>query len=269
MLVARLGHHPRVQRLTPTLTRSIRPRLAILLIVAALLPAAPAAAWRPAAGETAASVTPALTAEELRPPIVKKFIPFGKKRKAQMSAYSERHYGDHTYVLSDPKVIVQHFTTSHQMMDAWWYFANNTPARGELPGVCSHFLLDTDGTIYQVMPLTIRCRHATGLNNLAIGIEDVGVSDQEILGNRKMMKSSLALTVWLMAKYDIPVRDVIGHAEILNSPWHHDLVKRFQCMVHSDWSRPHMRIYRGLLRAEARDAGVPIGPAPEWVPSGC
>ena len=107
VLTARLRHHPWVFRSMSPLTRSIRPRLAILLIAAALLPAAPpAAAWRPALGKDAARVGPALSADELKPRIVSKFIPFTKQRN-QMTAYSTRHYGDHTYVLSDPQVIVR------------------------------------------------------------------------------------------------------------------------------------------------------------------
>jgi len=259
---------------TPTATppRSIVRRhrrfaLSAIAVLTALLLPASSSAWSLAGPH--ASATRSLTVDELQPKIVKKFIPYPKKRRIQMEAYSLRHYGDETAVLSDPKVIVEHFTTSHQMMDAWWYFSNNTPARGELPGVCSHFILDTDGTIYQVMPLDIRCRHATGLNNIAIGIEDVGVSDEEILHNPKMMESSYRLTLWLMAKYGIEVRNVIGHNEILNSPLHHDLVPRFRCMLHSDWSRKHMRIYRTELRLRAKAAGVPIGAPITWVHPNC
>ena len=37
-------------------------------------------------------------------------IPYGAARKRQMAAYSLRHYGEDTYVLSHPKVIVEHYT---------------------------------------------------------------------------------------------------------------------------------------------------------------
>ncbi len=151
------------------------------------------------------------------------------------------------------------------MMDAWWYFAGNTPARGEMPGVCSHFLLDTDGTIYQVMPLPSAAAMRPASMTLAIGIEDVGVSDEEIMANPAMMRSSYRLTLWLMAKFGIEVRNVIGHSEIIYSPYHHDLVPRFRCMLHSDWSRPHMRTYRRQLTERARAAGVPVGGRMAWV----
>ena len=46
----------------------------------------------------------------------------------------------------------------------------------ELPGTCAHFIVDKDGTIYQLVALTIMCRHTVGLNWTAFGIEQVGLS---------------------------------------------------------------------------------------------
>ena len=48
-------------------------------------------------------------------------------------------------------------------------------------------MIDTDGTIYQLVPLTTMCRHTVGLNYTAIGIEHVGTSDAEILGNPRQL----------------------------------------------------------------------------------
>ena len=36
-------------------------------------------------------------------------------------------------------------------------------------------MIDRDGTIYQLVPLAIMCRHTVGLNYTAIGIEHVGI----------------------------------------------------------------------------------------------
>ena len=138
-----------------------------------------------------------------------------------------------------------------------------------LPGVCSHFLIDRDGTIYQLVPLSIRCRHAVGLNYTAIGIEDVGTSDQDILSHPAMMRASFRLTLWLMAKFHIEVRNVIGHSESLHSPYHHELVPAWRCQTHADWKRRDMRPYRARLRLLAAKAGVPIGAPPVWVDPHC
>src|SRR4051795_4354315 len=57
-------------------------------------------------GEPLASLS---TAQQLRPHIVKRSIPFGPKRKRQMAAYSEHHYGKRTWRLAHPHVIVEHW----------------------------------------------------------------------------------------------------------------------------------------------------------------
>ena len=45
------------------------------------------------------------------------------------------------------------------------------PELHELPGLCAHFVVDRDGTIYQLVSARIMCRHTVGLNWTAIGIE--------------------------------------------------------------------------------------------------
>jgi N-acetylmuramoyl-L-alanine amidase len=205
----------------------------------------------------------------LQPPIVWKKIPFGSKRKRQMAAYSKRHYGTRSYVLEDPPVIVEHYTDGDSFQSTWNYFAANVRHLGEMPGVCSHFVVDSDGTIYQLVNLKIRCRHTIGLNDGAIGIEMVGTSDAQILHRKPQLRAALKLTLWLVARFGIQVRNVIGHAESLRSPYHHELYASWRCMTHSDWLHPDMQIFRRKLRRMARAAGVPIGPKPAWVDSGC
>ena len=126
----------------------------------------------------------------------------------------------------DPKVIVEHYTASDTFASAYNTFAPDHPDSElhELPGTCAHFVIDKDGTIYQLVPLCIRCRHTVGLNWTAIGIEHVGTSAAEILATSAQIASSLALTRWLMARFRIASKNVIGHAESLSSPYHHELV---------------------------------------------
>ena len=69
------------------------------------------------------------------------------------------------------------------------------------------------------------CRHTVGLNYTAIGIEHVGTSDAEILGDPAQLAASLRLTLWLMRRYHIPLGDVIGHNESLTSPYHKELTR--------------------------------------------
>lgn len=46
------------------------------------------------------------------------------------------------------------------------------------------------------------CRHTVGLNDTAIGIELVGQSDSDILGNPPQLTAALDLTLWLMQRFD-------------------------------------------------------------------
>ena len=198
--------------------------------------------------------------EPQRPPIVPKWIPFSAARRAETAAYSLRHYGSAAWKLTSPHVIVEHFTANESFSGTWNTFAADVPdpELHELPGDCAQFVIDRDGTIYQLVPLGTRCRHTVGLNWTAIGIEQVGESDAEILANPHELHAALALTVWLMGRYHIALGDVIGHAESLTSPFHHELDAAWRCQTHGDWSTPDMSRFRTMLAALARAEGVAV-----------
>jgi len=206
-----------------------------------------------------------------RPDIVWKPIPFSTQRLAETAAYAKRHYGVDTWHIRGPHVIVEHYTESTTMLSAWSTFAQDVPDSElhELPGTCAHFIVDRDGTIYQLVPLDVICRHTVGLNLVALGIEHVGMSDAEILDDPAQLKASLHLTAWLMQRYHIPLGDVIGHAESLTSPWHHELYPSWRCQTHSDWQPADMAVYRARLRALLRRYRIPAGPPVARVSSGC
>jgi N-acetylmuramoyl-L-alanine amidase len=130
-----------------------------------------------------------------KPHIGWKPIPYGPARRAEMAAYSKQHYGIDSWRLH-PKVIVEHYTGGESFSAAWNTFASNRPdpELGELPGTCAHFIVAKNGTIYQLVKLTVMCRHTVGLNYVAIGIEHVGTSDREILHDKAQMRASLELT---------------------------------------------------------------------------
>jgi|SRR5579859_7513513 len=204
------------------------------------------AAARPPAASPAASAVP-------KPHIVWDPIPFGARRKAEMGAYVRRHYGSFmkpTWRLVNPHVIVIHYTDSGDFQSAWNTFAADVPdvELHELPGTCAHFVVDRNGTIYQLVSLSIMCRHTVGLNWTAIGIEHVGFSDAEILGDHAQLTASLHLVHWLRCRFHISVANVIGHNESLSSPYHHEDVPWLRTQTHQDWQHSDMEIYRRLLR---------------------
>ena len=221
---------------------------------------------------TTATTTPAPPPPRLaRPHIVWKPIPFSAQRLAETAAYAKRHYGVDTWHIRGPHVIVEHYTESTTMASAWSTFAQDVPDSElhELPGTCAHFIVDRDGTIYQLVPLDVICRHTVGLNLVALGIEHVGTSDAEILDDPAQMRASLHLTAWLMQRYRIPLGDVIGHAESLTSPYHHELYPSWRCQTHADWQPADMAVYRARLKALLRRYRIPVGPPVARVSSGC
>ena len=241
----------------------------VAVLLAGLLGGPAAAVSPPRSPGSSIAATGTVDPASLKPDIVRKPIPYGARRRSQMAAYSQRHYGVRRWKLARTLAIVEHYTTGTTWQGAWDTFASNSKHLGEYPGTCTHFIVHTDGTIYQLVPLSIRCRHTIGMNQLSIGIEHVGRSDAEVLANERQMRSSLRLTLWLVARFGIQVRNVIGHGESLDSPLRRERYRAWRCMTHSDMGRAAMRRYRGWLRDEATAVGVPVGPPPAWVDIGC
>jgi beta-N-acetylhexosaminidase len=232
-----------------TSSTSLAPAAATTAAAATTTPGGATAPPTATAPAQPAPATPFQAAAFLRPPIHQWPIPYGSARRREMAAYSRRHYGENTYLLTQPKVIVEHFTETATAGEAFNTFAPDVPDSEfhELPNTCAHFLVEPSGRIDQLVPLNLRCRHTVGLNWTAIGIEHIGFSDQEILENARQMAASLQLTRWLRCRYSIDLKNVIGHNESLSSPYHHELVPSFQHQTHSDWSHHDMSRYRSKL----------------------
>jgi len=184
-------------------------------------------------------------------------IPYGDARKRQMAAYSKRHYGEREWRLKDPKAVVLHYTAGGSYESAWNTFASNAPNLGERPGVCSQFVVDMDGRIYQLTRLGVRCRHTVGLNHVSIGIEmvqeDVGGShatSQAILDRKAQSRAAVRLVAWLRQRYRIGSRDVIGHA-MANDSRHFKDRKGWR-NDHTDWPKAEVRTFRKRVIRQLR-----------------
>jgi N-acetylmuramoyl-L-alanine amidase len=186
------------------------------------------------------------------PPAIHQWrIPFPQQRKDEMRGYARRHYGVNSYRLTNPKVIVEHVAVASSAAATRATFVPDRPdpELHELPGTCAHFVVDRDGTVYQLVSLKLMCRHTVGLNYTAIGIEHAGFKDSDVLGNRRELAASLRLTGWLKCRYRIRLSNVIGHNESLSSPYHREKVARLRNQTHADMQLASMRIYRRKLRA--------------------
>ncbi len=200
--------------------------LAVLVVLALVVGTGAVASGEPRAGSAAAA----------KPAIQKRLIPYPKKRKREMAAYSKRHYGQYKWALVDPKLIVIHYAAAGSIGAIYNTFAPDRPdvEFHQLPGVCSHYAAGGGGGIAKFVPPSIRCRHVVGLNHVAIGIEHVGFSDGDILNRPPQLNASLQLTQWLRCRFGIPIEGVIGHNESLGSPYYKELDPRFKGQIYRD-----------------------------------
>jgi hypothetical protein len=196
--------------------------------------------------ETAPTPPPAVA----RPRIVQRPIPFPARRREETAAYAQRHYGKATFRLRQPRVVVEHVTVTPDFQSTYDVFAPDVadPELHELPGTCAHYVVDRDGTIYQLVPTSIICRHTVGLNYTAIGIEHVAQTDSQVLGDSRQLEASLRLTRWLRCRFGIAADDVIGHNESLSSRYHRENVASLRTQTHGDMTPATMRVYRSKLR---------------------
>ena len=122
-----------------------------------------------------------------------------------MAAYSERHYGEHTWRLRHPQVIVEHMAETGSAARRLQHLRPRRPRRRA--GRAAQRLLALRRLrlrpIFQLVNLRTRCRHTVGLNWTAIGIEHAGFADADVLDNRRQMHASLRLTQYLRCRFRI------------------------------------------------------------------
>ena len=150
--------------------------------------------------------------------IVERPITFNEERKVLTLEYLQNRYGlEQDSPEIDPKMIVLHWTVIPTFEKSFAAFdpvslPNWRPDIKNVSGlnVSSQFMIDRDGTIYQLMPETTMARHVIGLNHCAIGVENVGGTDDLPL-TKAQLKSNIWLVRYLKDKYDIDY--LIGHYE--------------------------------------------------------
>ena len=165
-----------------------------------------------------------------------------------LKEYAEAHYSDYyekTHgspewpgIEIDPKVIVLHYTAVNSLDKTFEVFAPDTlTGRAYLNqsgkvNVGVQFLVDRDGSIYQISPDNYFHRHCIGLNHCAIGFENIGMGDiseavlrgepQEGPGmTLEQVNANISLIRYLKKKYP-GIEILIGHQEYrqLEDPSH-------------------------------------------------
>jgi len=151
--------------------------------------------------------------------IIQKPIVFDKERIALTKQYRLKHYGIKSQsIVIQPHIIVLHWTqikdfksTYNVFYPAVLYNRSDISKGGNL-NVSAHFLVDRDGKIYQLMPTNWMARHTIGLNDVAIGVENVGgVGGREDLTTAQV-NANVCLVRYLKKQYPT-IEYLIGHYE--------------------------------------------------------
>lgn len=149
--------------------------------------------------------------------IVQKPIVFNEKRKQLSLLYLKQRHGlDQQQAVIKPKMIVLHFTGSGTLTGNFNYFNNEEIEQARSVNknqstlnVSAHYLVDRDGTVYQLMPDTFFARHIIGLNYMAIGVENVGGPQAPLTDAQ--VRANAALVKYLCSRHKIEY--LIGHSE--------------------------------------------------------
>jgi len=152
------------------------------------------------------------------PEIIDKPITFNQERVDLTLQYMEDRYGlSQTEPTIVPEMVVIHYTVIPTLEKTLVAFdgAYLPESRSGIAGagslnVSSQFVIDQDGSIYQLMPENYMARHVIGLNHCAIGIENVG-GTADVPLTTAQLESNIQLIKYLKGKYDI--KFLIGHQE--------------------------------------------------------
>lgn len=150
------------------------------------------------------------------PAIIASPLAWTPARESLTRAYSQKHYGADRYTI-DPQMIVVHYTVIPSLQQTLDYFAPDTiaSARGNIKAysqlnVSAHYVIDSDGSIYQLLADTLMARHIIGYNHVAIGIENIASDSTDL--NSAQLNANLSLIRHLKTEHPA-IEYLIGHQE--------------------------------------------------------
>lgn len=173
---------------------------------------------------------PFASASTLDPQAIQSPI-FDAERLQLTAEYSQHHYGAATAVLKNPQMIVVHFTTIPTRERSLEFFRPpriDHQIRRDISGggevnVSAHYLVDRDGSLFQMAGEDVLCRHVIGFNHSAIGIENIAVDADDL--TLAQLEANAALISRIVQRH-ASIRFLIGHHE------------------YRDNTLPHYQLYR-------------------------
>lgn len=150
--------------------------------------------------------------------IIQKPINYSDERvKLSLEYMKEHHNINQKTPTIVPQMIVLHYTAGGTVESNFKYFnkthlenARATLKKQSTLNVSSQFIIDRDGTVYQLMEPNKFARHTIGLNYCAIGVENIGGKNQPLTD--KQVEANANLVEYLKKKYP-EIQYLIGHFE--------------------------------------------------------
>lgn len=152
--------------------------------------------------------------------IVQTPIEFSSHRVELTKDYIKSHYDlDVKDIKITPKIVLIHHTAIDSFEESLKRFMpEELPSlRSDISSagavnVSTHFMVERDGTIHQLMPLDFMARHVIGLNYSSIGIENVGGAYGNDNLTDEQLKSNIFLVKYLKGRFDT-LEYLVGHYE--------------------------------------------------------
>ena len=174
---------------------------------------------------------PSLALDDGWDPQAKALDIFDAQRLRLTAEYDRTHYGLDSSELREPRLIVLHYTAFHSFDESLRFFrpdlldtvSRRDISSGGAVNVSTHYLVDRDGSVFQLASEKVVCRHTIGFNYTAISIENVGSDSSEL--TRAQQLSDAALVSRIRARHP-SIEYLIGHQE------------------YQDAWRPHFKLYR-------------------------
>ena len=143
-----------------------------------------------------------------------------ERRRELTKEYCRIHYGYDGCRIQGPKMIVVHYTAFESFgesydcirPDALPSVREDIKAGGAV-NVGTHYLIDRNGDIYQLLPNDMVARHTIGFNHTALSLENVG-RDRDHL-TEDQVAANASLVRHLVQKYP-SIEYLIGHYEYMD-----------------------------------------------------
>lgn len=169
--------------------------------------------------------------------------------------YFWRNYREKSLTFT-PTMIVMHYTVVPTEEATYRVLQRNH--------VSVQLMVGRDGRIYELMPLNRRCNGAYGVNHKALSIEMVAEDEYGLLSRPIQVFRSFCLVKYLMARYNIPLENVVAHSEVgegvTRVPQYLDYADPQYPTRYPPWSKrtdpgdTYMRWLRSFLRSNPPNA---------------